>query len=210
LIGERKTIENALYLLLGVVGLVLLIACANVANLLLARASARVKEVAVRMALGAGRARLARQMLVESLILGLSGGALGFILSIWILDAVLALYHSGATDEVFLNSQPDWRIAMFCFVTSLLTGMLFGIAPALRGAGFAIVETLKENTGAIVTHGTQGWLRRALVVAQVTISLVLLVAAGLFVKSLLNLRHSDPGFKADYLLTFKIDPSLNG
>ncbi|MCX6611785.1 MAG: ABC transporter permease [Acidobacteria bacterium] len=210
LIGERKTIEKALYLLLGVVGLVLLIACANVANLLLARASARVKEVAVRMALGAGRARLARQSLVESLILGLSGGALGLILSIWILDAILALYHSGATGELFLNSQPDWRIAAFCFAASLLTGLLFGIAPALRGAGFAIVETLKENTGAIVTHGTQGWLRRALVVAQVTISLVLLVAAGLFAKSLLNLRNADPGFKANYLLTFKIDASLNG
>ncbi len=210
LIAERKTMENALYLLLGVVGLVLLIACANVANLLLARASARVKEVAVRMALGAGRARLARQMLVECLILGLSGGALGLILSIWILDAILALYHSGSTGEVFLNSRPDWRIASFCFVASLLTGLLFGIAPALRGAGFAIVETLKENTGSIVAHGTQGWLRRALVVAQVTISLVLLVAAGLFAKSLLNLRNSDPGFKADYLLTFKIDASLNG
>jgi len=210
LIVERKTIENALYLIAGVVGLVLLIACANVANLLLARASARVKEVAVRMALGAGRARLARQMLVESLILGLSGGALGLILSIWILDAILALYHSGSSGEVFLNSQPDWRIAAFCFAASLLTGLLFGIAPALRGAGFAIVETLKENTGSILADGTQGWLRRALVVAQVTISLVLLVAAGLFAKSLLNLRYSNPGFKADNLLTFKIDASLNG
>ena len=210
LIAERKTIESALYLLLGVVGLVLLIACANVANLLLARASARVKEVAVRMALGAGRARLARQMLVESLILGLTGGALGLILSFWILDAILALYHSGASGEVFLNSNPDWRIATFCFAASLLTSLLFGIAPAIRGAGFAIIETLKENTGSIVTHGTQGWLRRALVVSQITLSLVLLVSAGLFAKSLFNLRNSDPGFKADYLLTFKIDTSLNG
>ena len=199
LIGERKTIESALYLLLGVVGLVLLIACANVANLLLARASARVKEISIRMALGAGRARIARQMLVESLMLGMSGGALGLMLSLWILDAILALYYSGSSGEVFLNSSPDWRIAGFCFAASLLTAFLFGIAPAIRGSG-----------SALTSHSSQGWLRRALVVAQVTISLVLLVGAGLFAKSLLNLRNSNPGFNTGHLLTFKIDTSLNG
>jgi predicted permease len=210
LVGDRQRLERALYLLLGVVGLVLLIACANVANLLLARASSRVREVAIRMALGAGRARLARQLLVESSLLGLLGGVVGMLLSIWILDAIIAMQNTDPGVEIFINSAPNWRVAAFCFAISLLTGLLFGIAPALRGAGFAIVETLKENAAAVIGQGSQGWLRRALVVAQVTLSLVLLVAAGLFARSLMNLRQSDTGFKPDYLLSFRIDPSLNG
>lgn len=210
LVGEREKTAQALYLLLGVVALVLLIACANVANLLLARASSRVREVAVRMALGAGQGRLARQMLVESTLLGLAGGVFGLILSIWILDAILAIQNTGSGVDLFMNSEPNWRVALFCFAASLFTGLLFGIAPALRGAGFAIVETLKQNTSSVVGQGAQGWLRRGLVVGQVTLSLVLLVGAGLFAKSLFNLRNSNTGFKADYLLSFRIDASLNG
>ncbi|MBM3760449.1 MAG: FtsX-like permease family protein [Acidobacteria bacterium] len=210
LLADRDKLENALDLLLGIVGLVLLIACANVANLLMARASARVREVAVRMALGAGRARLMRQMLVESVLLALTGGAAGMILSIWILDGLLFVQGSGSNGEIFLNSQPNLRVALFSFAASLFTGLLFGIAPSIRGAGFAIVETLKENTAGIVGAGAQGWLRRGLVVGQVTLSLVLLVAAGLFAKSLYNLRTADAGFKPDYMLTFRIDASLNG
>ncbi len=210
LVSERDKLSAALYLLLGIVAMVLLIACANVANLLMARASARVREVAVRMALGAGRYRLARQMLVESLLLALAGGALGMILSIWILDAILSVQGATADTEIFVNSQPNFRVGLFCFALSAFTGIVFGIAPALRGAGFAIVETLKQNTNSVVGFGAQGWLRRGLVVAQVTISLVLLVAAGLFAKSLMQLRGSQTGFKADYLLTFRIDASLNG
>ncbi|WP_051670309.1 ABC transporter permease [Bryobacter aggregatus] len=209
LVGDRERVSQTLKLLLGVVGLVLLIACANVANLLIARASGRVKEVAVRMALGAGRGRLARQMMVESLLLSLFGGVFGMMLSLWILDAILAS-HAAEEAEPFLNAQPNWRVTAFCFAASLLTGLLFGLAPAMRGAKHALIETLKANTGAIAAHATQGWLRRALVISQVTISLVLLVAAGLFAKSLLNLKNSSLGFNAESLLSFRIDPSLNG
>lgn len=210
LLSDRDEISSALYLLLGVVGLVLLIACANVANLLLARASSRVREVAVRMALGAGRWRLARQMMAESLLIGIAGGVVGMIFSIWILDAILTFEGDRATAELFLNAQPNLRVGLFCFAMSLLTGLLFGIAPAMRGAGFAIVDTLKQNATGIVGQGAQGWLRRGIVVGQVTVSLVLLVAAGLFAKSLSQLRGSNAGFKPDYLLTFRIDASLNG
>ncbi len=210
LVGNRDKIERALFLLLGVVGLVLLISCANVANLLLTRAGARVKEVAVQMALGAGRARLARQMLVESMLLALMGGALGLILSIWILDGILAVQRNDASVESFLQSQPDWRMALFTLAASLLTGLLFGIVPAFKLPGFGIFGTLKENAGSIIGFGSHGLLRRGLVVGQVALSLVLLVGAGLFARSLMNLRHSDLGFKADHLLSFRVDSSLNG
>jgi predicted permease len=210
LIGEKEVMEQALYALMGVVGFVLLIACANVANLLIARASAREKEVAVRLAMGAGPARLIRQMLVESSLLSLIGGLAGLLASVWILDAIIALNPVEAAEEIFVHSRPDWRVAAFCLGASLLTGLLFGLAPAARGARKRIVESLKENTGALAAGAAQGWLRRALVAAQVTISLVLLIAAGLFAKSLLNLKGQNPGFNPTYLLTFRIDASLNG
>jgi predicted permease len=210
LVGNRDMIQRVLFLLLGVVGLVLLISCANVANLLLARAGARSKEVAVQMALGAGRFRLARQMLVESLLLALIGGAFGLILSIWILDGILAIQRNDTSIESFLQSQPDWRMALFTLAASLLTGLLFGIVPAFKRPGFGIFGTLKENAGSIIGFGSHGLLRRGLVVGQIALSLVLLVGAGLFARSLMNIRNSDPGFKVDHLLSFRIDTSLNG
>jgi predicted permease len=210
LVNEKEKVQQALYALFGVVGLVLLIACANVANLLIARASAREKEVAVRLAMGAGTGRLIRQMLVESTLLSLMGGVAGLLASIWILDAILALNPVEAAEEMFFRSKPDWRVAGFCLGISMLTGLLFGLAPAARGAQKMIVDSLKENTGALAASATQAWLRRALVAGQVTISLVLLVAAGLFGKSLLNLKTQNPGFNPNFLLTFRIDASLNG
>lgn len=210
LLSDREVLSQSFYLLFAIVALVLLIACANVANLLMARASSRVREIAVRMALGAGQGRIARQMLVESLLIGLSGGVLGLILSIWILDGIMSFQAGTPTTEIFLSSKPDLRVGLFCFVASILTSLLFGIAPAMRSKAFAIVETLKENTTALMGHGAQGWLRRALVVGQVTISLVLLVAAGLLAKSLFHLKTGNTGFRTDSLLTFRIDPSLNG
>lgn len=210
LVNDKEKVRQALYALLGIVALVLLIACANVANLLIARASAREKEVAVRLAMGAGSGRLIRQMLVESTLLSLMGGIAGLLASIWIVDAIIALNPMEAAEELFFRSKPDWRVALFCLGISLLTGILFGLAPAARGARKKIVESLKENTGSLAASAAQGWLRRALVAGQVTISLVLLIAAGLFSKSLLNLKTQNPGFNPNYLLTFRIDASLNG
>ncbi len=210
LLSEKERIETALFSLLGVVGFVLLIACANVANLMIARASAREKEVAVRMAMGAGAGRLVRQLLVESTLLSILGGAVGLLLSIWILDALIALNASDAAEELFLSSQPNWRVGAFCLAVSVLTGFFFGLAPAARGASKRIVESLKENTGSLAASLAQGWMRRGLVVAQVAFSLVLLVAAGLFAKSLFQLQGQNPGFNPNYLLSFRIDASLNG
>ncbi len=210
LLGERQSLEKAFALLMGVVGFVLLIACANVANLMIARASAREKEVAVRLAMGAGSGRIVRQLLVESTMLALAGGALGLLASIWMLDGIIALNPVENAAELFVSSKPDWRVAGFCFAVSLGAALLFGLMPAARGVTKRIVESLKENTGALASNASQGLLRRALVVAQVTISVVLLVGAGLFARSLGNLRAQNPGFNPEYLLSFRVDPSLNG
>lgn len=209
LLGDPERLKSAIVLMSAIVAVVLLIACANVANLLIARGSAREKEIAVRVSLGAGQGRLVRQVLVESLLLALMGGAVGFLLSIWIVDALLSLTPGDGFSELFVKAKPDWRIGVFCFTVSLLTGLLFGVAPAVRGAKKAIAESLKENTGGIVASLSQGLFRRGLVVAQVALSLVLLIAAGLFARSLMNLRGTNPGFRTDYLLTFRIDTSLN-
>jgi predicted permease len=212
LLGEEdgETLSTALLLLMGIVALLLLIACANVANLLLARASAREREIAVRQALGAGQGRIMRQVMVESLLLALVGGTAGVLLSTWILDALIRLAPLDGASEVFLSAKPDWRVAAFCLVASLATGVLFGSAPAWQSAKDRIVGALKEHAGGLSGSQAQGYLRRALVVAQVTISLVLLVAAGLFSQSLMNLRAIKPGFNPDSLLTFRVDPSLSG
>jgi predicted permease len=207
---DGETLRTALFLLMGIVGLLLLIACANVANLLLARANARAKEIAVRQALGAGQTRLIRQMLVESVLLSLLGGGLGLLLSAWILDALISFAPLDGATEVFLNATPDWRVAAFCLFASVTTGVLFGLAPAWQGSRGWIAGTLKDNAGGLAGHAAQGWMRRTLVVAQISISLVLLVTAGLFAKSLMNLKNTNPGFNPGYLLTFNIDPSLSG
>ncbi len=204
----RERFSNPLLVLMAIVALVLLIACANVANLLIARATARQKEIAVRIALGAGRARIVSQLLVESVILALSGGCLGLALAVWI-DRTLIGFLPVGTVPVAISPTPDWRILAFNVGISLVTGVIFGLVPALQSTRPDLAPTLKDQVGAIAGGSAVG-VRKALVAAQVTLSLLLLIGAGLFIRSLGNLKDLDPGFRTKNLLTFAVDPMLNG
>ncbi|HLL75967.1 MAG TPA: ABC transporter permease [Pyrinomonadaceae bacterium] len=200
LAGELKT---PLMILLGAVGFVLLIACANVANLQLARAAARSKEIAIRAALGAGRARVIRQLLTESVMLAVVGGLLGLGVAAWGVDALAALSPPN------LIAAGEVRVSMpvlgFTFGVSLLTGVVFGLMPALEAARFDPNDALKES-GRGSTGGPRGKrLRSAFVVAQVALALVLLVGAGLMIKSFSRLQSVDPGFDPENLLTMRVD-----
>ncbi len=206
--NTRQFYRRPLYLLLGVVGLVLLIACANVANLLLARAAARQKEIAVRLALGASRWRLIRQLLTESVLLASLGGALGVLLAFWIKDGLLiASDWSGRTSV--LSPQLDLRVLGFTLALSLLTGIVFGLVPALRATRVDLTPTLKDGVRSS-SLASRSWLSKSLVVAQVAISLLLLVGAGLFVRTLVNLERVETGFNARNLLLFRVEPNLIG
>ena len=205
----RDQARGPLVVLMGMVGLVLFIACANVAGLLLARGSARQRELAVRTALGAGRGRLVRQLVTESLLLSLGGGVLGLLLSLWIGHALIAaLPFAGASGA--LTSEPDLRVGLFAFVLATLTGLACGLVPALQATRLPIVSTLRNEATAVVGGTSGSRFRRSLVVAQVALSLLLLVGAGLFTRSLANLRALDPGFRPDRLVTFHVDPALSG
>jgi predicted permease len=206
---RRKYYAPSLYLLFGVVGLVLLIACANVANLLLSRAAGRQKEIGLRLALGASRRRLVRQLLTESVLLSLLGGLLGILFAVWIKDGVLAVSEWGGRGVSALEPQLDWRVLGFTFALSLLTGIVFGIAPAWRSTRLDLTPSLKDSArGSSAVH--RSLLSRGLVVVQVALSLLLLVGAGLFVRTLLNLQRVDPGFNTQNLLLFDIQPGLIG
>jgi len=205
---RRKYYAPSLYLLLGVVGLVLLIACANVANLLLSRSAGRQKEIGLRLALGASRRRLIRQLLTESLLLSLLGGLFGIIFAIWIKDGLIAVSLWGGRGMA-LEPRLDWRVLSFTFGLSLLTGIVFGLAPAWRTTRVDLTPSLKDSgRGSSAVH--RSLLSRGLVVVQVALSLLLLVGAGLFVRTLLNLQHVDPGFNTQNLLLFDVEPSLIG
>jgi predicted permease len=204
----RYQSETRLLVLMGMVGVVLLIACANVANLLLARSSARRREIALRVALGAGRARLVRQLLLESLLLALAGGLVGTIFAIWTGDALLQSLPYENAPRVF-EAAPDLRVALFTFLVSLATGLAFGAVPAFSATRPEVAPTLK-NEAANLASRASGRFRSSLVVAQVALSLLLLIGAGLFVKSLSNLGAIDPGFEPDGILTFAVNPALNG
>jgi predicted permease len=206
--GLRHQFSSALIVLMSIVGLVLLIACANVANLLIARATARQKEIAVRLALGASRSRIIRQLLVESVTLALIGGAAGVLLAIWMDRALLNFLPTGDS-PLTISTTPDWRILAFTLAISLGTGVIFGLVPALQSTRPQLAGTLKDQVGSIA-GGTSVKLRKALVAAQVTLSLLLLIGAGLFIRSLRNLRDLDPGFRTANLLEFAVDPTLNG
>jgi predicted permease len=197
-----------LQILMAVVGLVLLIACANIANLLLARATAREREIAVRMSLGAGRARLIRQMLTESVLLAVAGGAVGVALASWAGNGLLAMVPHGS-DPLPLDVAPDARVLGFTFIVSLATALLCGIAPALRATRIALSSSLKEGRGAI-SIASRTPLAKALIVSQVALSLVLLIGAGLFLRTLVNLSHVDTGFNKENVLMFGIDPPSVG
>ena len=194
---DTNTTRSAIALAI-VTSLVLLIVCANVANLLLSRATARQKEIAVRLSMGASRPRLIRQLLTESVFLAALGGLLGILVGYWSKQ----LLPFGA------NVPIDWRVAGFVAGLSVLTGVVFGLIPALRATRVDLASSMKE-TGRSVTRG-RSWLGRALLVAQVAISLVLLIGAGLFLRTIQNLRSVDVGFNTQNLLLFGVNPRLNG
>jgi putative ABC transport system permease protein len=196
--GLRARYQRPLVAILIVVSLVLLIACANIANLLLARAAARRHELSVRLALGASRWRLARQLLMESLLLSGAGAAVGLLFALWG-SQVLVGQLSTATSTVYLNLSLDWRVLAFTLTVAVLTAVLFGTAPALRAAGVEPNEGLKEHGRAIAGEPRFG-LGSLLVAGQVALSLVLIVAAGLFVRTFVSLTHTTLGFDADRVL----------
>ncbi|HEX8560747.1 MAG TPA: ABC transporter permease [Pyrinomonadaceae bacterium] len=194
-------VRPALLILLGAVGFVLLIACTNVANLLLARAASRRKEVAIRSALGAGRWRLMRQFLTESVLLALLGGAAGLLVAVWTLRGLstLAAGYLARPDEVGL----DWQVLAFTAGLSILTGVVAGLAPALHASRADVQETLKES-GNAGSSGRGTWLRGGLAVAEVAAALVLLVGAGLLVKSFLRLQRVETGLRPEGVLTMRV------
>ena len=197
-------VSTALKILFGAVGLVLLIACANVANLLLARGAARRKEFAVRAALGASRFRIFRQMLVESLLLAITAGVLGVILATWTISVLARVAHE--TVPRMSGLELDVRVLGFSFLVSLLTGVLFGVIPALRSSKTDLQETLKDSS-ATTTDGQGKRLRGMLVVAEVALSVALLIGAGLLVKSMFVLLRTDNNFNPDGVLTMELKVS---
>jgi len=197
LVGD---IRPVLFVLLAAVFFVLLIGCANVANLLLARANARAREVSIRAAMGASRARLVRQLLTESILLAVSGGALGVLLAAWVVPGLLAL--SPADISNFKGIGLNKEVLGFSVALSVLSGVLFGLAPAWQTSGVNLNESLREGDRG--SSGGRGRIRSALVVAEVGLSLVLLVGAGLLVKSFSRLMHVDPGFDPEHVLAFSV------
>lgn len=203
----RDSYSKPLLALMAIVALVLLIACSNLANLLIARASARQKEIAVRLALGASRARLIRQLLVESLVLSGAGGALGVVLAVVIDQALIGFLPTGST-PLSLSSTPDWTVLGFTALVAVLAGVVFGLVPALQSTRPRLADTLKDQAAAVL-HGGSVQLRKGLVVAQVALSLLLLIGAGLFLQSLRNLKYTNPGFDVRGLVSFAVEPTLN-
>lgn len=204
----RRQYARPLYVLMTMVGLILAIACANIANLLLARAAGRRREMAVRLSLGAGRARVIRQLLTESLLLALIGAALGILFGQWGIRILSVLIANGRETFV-LNASLNWHVLAVTIAVALGTGLLFGLAPALQASGVDLTPALKQTRGADPFRLHRGWWRtslsRMLVVSQIAISLLLLVAAGLFVRSLSNLHAIAIGFNQDRLLLFSVN-----
>ncbi len=200
-----EDVARYLWILLGAVGFLLLIACANVANLQLTRAAARQREIAVRMALGAGGGRIVRQLLTEGVLLALIGGAAGLLLAVWGTELLIAMLPKNLLPSMAVISV-DWRVLAFTFATAIATGLLFGLFPAWQARKVDVNTALKENAS---KGGTaRGRLRGALVVAEVALSLVLLVGAGLLIRTFANLVGVVPGFDPHNVLTFQV--ALNG
>ena len=205
----RQELSTPLWVLMAITGVVLLIACANLANLLLVRATSRQKEIAVRLAMGASRWRIVTQLLIESLCLSALGGTTGLAFAYWAVRALKAVYLPADSGGLSISTTPDFRILLFTLAVAILSGLIFGLVPAWQTTKPDIVRTLKDQAGAVLGAG-HGALRKTLVVAQVALSLVLLIGAGLFLRSLDNLSALGPGFPVERLVGFNIDPSLGG
>ena len=205
----KSSVVGVAGLLMGIVALVLLIACTNLANLMLARASARRKEISIRMAIGATRGRLIQQLLTESIMLSLLGGILG-VFMFWILGSLVVAFKPSVASHVILDIGLDARVFIFTLIVSVITGVLFGLAPALHATKVDLIPALKNDAAAAGRGYRRYSLRNLLIVAQVSVSLVLLIGAGLFLRSLMNAQSIDPGFEMDHLLTMKLDTTVVG
>jgi predicted permease len=205
----QRDVKQPLMVLMGMVGLVLLIACANVANLLMARGAARQREIAIRMAVGAGRWRLVRQFLVESLTLSLIGGVVGLLVASWTIGALVGAIPE-SLGAVGLSASLDPRLLTFTLALSILTGLVFGLMPAMKATRLNLEGTLREQGSSVSGGLSQVRFRKGLVVSQVVLTTVLLVGAGLFARSLNNLQQLDLGLRPDHLVAFSVAPELNG
>jgi predicted permease len=201
--------EGPLTLLMAMVGLVLLIACANLASLLAARGESRQREIAVRLAMGAGRWRLIRQLLTESLLLSLAGGIVGILFASWLLNFLVGEIARGA-QVLGLEAQLDSRVMLFAAAISIFTAILFGLAPALRATRVDLQNTLKEQGTSVTGSGGSVRLRKILIVSQVALTAVLLAGSALFVKSMMRLDSASLGVKTDHVLQFSLAPELDG
>jgi predicted permease len=214
LAGFRSNFGEPLYLLMASVGIILLIACANVAGLMLARATAREKEMAVRLALGAGRGRVIQQLLTESVMLSVAGAALGVLVAFWGATALAEFFTANSYHPFNLDLQPDAKVLLFTIGVTLLTGIGFGLAPAFRGTRIDVAPTLKENSGNVSAAkqvgGRRFGLGSSLVVGQVALSMVVLIGAGLLLRTLEKLKSINPGFDTSNVLLFSVDPTLAG
>ena len=205
----RSLLKPVTQILLAVVGLVLLIACANVGNLLLSRAVGRRKELAIRLTLGATRMRLIRQLLMESILLGCAGGMAGLILNFWLINSLAAL-KPPVPLPLNIEFHTDWRVLIFTLLISVLAGIVFGLIPAIQSSKQTLVPALKDQAGQLGDHRGFFSLRNALVIGQVSLSIVVLIGAGLFLRSLNHARAIDPGFDANRVLTLSFHTNAQG
>jgi predicted permease len=205
----RHNFSQPLLALMAMVGILLMIACANLANLLLARATAREHEIAVRLSIGASRTRLIRQLLVECVFLSVCGALLGSLVAYW-LSSILPRWASSGTNPIPLNLSPDVRVLCFSIAIAVLTGIVFGLAPAIQGTRVEPIQALKSGRGVSAGSVSRWSLKQTLVALQVALSLVLLIGAGLFVRTLRNFTSLNPGFDRDHLVTVGIDTHLLG
>jgi predicted permease len=210
--GSYDQVLRPVYVLMLCVGIILLIACANVAGLLLARAASREREMAVRLALGAKRFRLLSQLLVESLTLSVMGGALGLLMAVWGARVLMALLFSGRQGPPTFSPHLDWRVLAFTAGLSILTGVVFGMAPAFRGLRVDLTPSLKaaDTSGSAAARRRRFNMGNLLVATQVALAVLVLATAGLLVRTLNNLKSVDPGFDANNLLLFGLNPRLAG